>query len=248
MLAIRFDRTGGPEVLQLVEVPTPAPGPGEILIRHRAIGVNFSDLYPRSGQYPALYPVTLPGAVGLEAAGVVEAVGTGVTRFAPGDRAGYCLGPTGAYAQFNVVPEARAVRIPSGIEATVAAASMMKGMTARYLLKKTHPVKAGDVILLYAAAGGVGSIAAQWASALGATVIGVVGSERKVVAAKHNGCAHVIDSSREDIVARVREITNGVGVGVVYDSVGKDSFEASLNSLAPLGLRMHDSYTCIVIL
>ncbi|MGE0044357.1 MAG: quinone oxidoreductase [Hyphomonadaceae bacterium] len=232
MKAIRFERTGGPEVMTLADVDIPEPGPGEIRVRAAAIGVNFIDTYHRTG----LYPMALPSGLGLEAAGVVDAVGAGVTRFKEGDRAGYCSGPAGAYAEAHCVPAARAVTIPSGVSDAIAAASMLKGMTARYLLRKTFPVQPQQVAVIHAAAGGVGQIAVQWAKHLGAVVIAVVGSDDKAAIARELGAQHVIVSSREDIAARVREITNGEGAHVVYDAVGKDTFEASLNSLRPLGM------------
>lgn len=232
MKAIRFSGPGGPEVLTAEEVAPPAPGPGEILIRAGAIGVNFIDTYHRTG----LYPVPLPSGLGLEAAGVVEAVGAGVTRFNPGDRAGYCSGPIGAYAEAHVVPEGRAVAIPAGVSDDIAAAAMLKGMTARYLVKATFPLKAGEVCVVHAAAGGVGQILTQWAKHIGATVIAVAGGADKLAIAKALGADHLIDAKAEPIAARVREITGGRGADVVYDSVGKDTFEASLDSLRPMGL------------
>lgn len=232
MKAIRIAATGGPEVLSLEEVERPTPGPYDILIRHAAIGVNFIDTYHRTG----LYPVPLPTGLGLEGAGVVEAVGANVTRFSVGDRAGYCSGPLGAYAQGQVVPESRAVKLPQGVSDDIAAAAMLKGMTARYLLKRTFPLGAGDVAVVHAAAGGVGQILVQWGRALGATIIGVAGSAQKCEIATALGAQHVIDSSRENIAARVREITGGEGAHVSYDSVGKDTFQASLDSLRPLGM------------
>jgi NADPH:quinone reductase len=229
--AIRIEKTGGPEVMALAETPAPAPGAGEVLVRNTACGVNFIDCYQRSG----LYPVPLPGGLGLEAAGVVERLGDGVADFSIGDRVTF-TSILGAYAEFSVVPAARLLNLPEGVPDDVAASSLLKGMTARSLLKVTRPLKAGDTILWHAAAGGVGQIATQWAAHLGARVIGVVGSDAKAALAKANGCAEVIVSSREDIAAKVRELTNGEGVPVVYDSVGKDTFEASMNSLAPLGM------------
>jgi NADPH:quinone reductase len=232
MNAIRIAAHGGPEVLTLVEVETPSPGPGQVLIRHAAIGVNFIDTYHRSG----LYPVSLPSGLGMEAAGVVEAVGDGVTRFKVGDRAGYCTGPIGAYAEAHVVAADRAVALPAGISDAIAAAAMLKGMTARYLLRKTFPVNHQHTVLIHAAAGGVGQIAVQWAKHLGATVIAVAGGAEKCALARSLGADHTIDARAEDIAKRVREITGGEGADVVYDSVGKDTFEASLNSLKPLGM------------
>jgi NADPH2:quinone reductase len=232
MKAIRFAATGGPEVLSLDEVAEPKAGAGEIVIRQTAIGVNFIDTYHRTG----LYPVPLPSGLGLEGAGEVVAVGEGVTRFKAGDRAGFCSGPIGAYAELHAVNASRAVKLPSGVSDDIAAASMLKGMTARYLLKRTYPLKAGEVAIVHAAAGGVGQIAVQWARHLGAIVIAVVGSPDKAAIAVSLGAHHVIDTSREDIVKRVREITNGEGAHVSYDSVGKDTWMASLDSLRPLGM------------
>ena len=232
MLAIQILRTGGPEVLEPVELPRPAPGPGQILIRHEAIGLNFVDTYMRSG----LYPVTPPLVLGSEGAGVVEAVGEGVTRFRPGDRAAYGTGSLGAYAEYNVVPEDRAARLPEGIDPRTAAACMLKGMTAEYLLLRCFPVKAGDAILVWAASGGVGSILTQWAKSLGALVIGCVGAEDKAELARAQGCDHVILYKQEDVPARVRQITGGLGVRASYDGVGKASFEASLKSLGRRGV------------
>lgn len=232
MKAIRIAATGGPDVLAVEEIDRPTPGAGEILIRHAAVGVNFIDTYHRTG----LYPVPLPTGLGLEGAGVVEAIGEGVTRFAVGERAGYCSGPLGAYADFHAVPESRAVKLPAGMGDDIAAAAMLKGMTARYLLKRTFPIAPGDVAIVHAAAGGVGQILVQWGRALGATIVAVVGSAPKAEIATALGAHHVIDSSRENIAARVREITGGEGAHVSYDSVGKDTFQASLDSLRPLGM------------
>jgi NADPH2:quinone reductase len=233
MKAIRFARTGGPEVLALEDIDLP-PRAGEVRVRHTAIGVNFIDTYQRSG----LYPVSLPSGIGLEGAGVVEAVGEGVTAFQRGDRVAYCTGPLGAYAEANNVPADRLVKIPSGIADETAAASLLKGMTAQYLLKRTYPVQRGQTILFHAAAGGVGSIACQWAKHLGATVIGTVGSDEKVALAKANGCAHVLNTRGDGWSKRVREITDGAGVPVVYDSIGKDTFAGSLDCLAVRGMMV----------
>lgn len=232
MRAIRFAETGGPEVLRLEEVAQPEPGPGEIRIRQEAIGVNFIDTYHRTG----LYPVALPSGIGLEGAGMVEAVGEGVTRFQIGDRAGFCSGPIGAYAEAHLVPADRAVRLPETMSFDLAAASLLKGMTARYLLRKTFPVKPKDFVVLYAAAGGVGQIATQWAVHLGATVIAIVGSEEKAAIARSLGAQHALVQGRDDIVAEVRRISGGEGAAVVYDSVGRDTFHQSLDLLAPLGM------------
>jgi NADPH2:quinone reductase len=233
MRAIRFTAPGGPDVLSLQDTPLRAPAPGEIRIRHDAIGVNFIDTYHRSG----LYPVPLPSGLGLEGAGVVDAVGEGVDRFAVGDRAGYCTGPIGSYAEANVLPADRAVRLPASIGSDDAASCLLKGMTARYLLRATFPLKAGQVAVIHAAAGGVGQVAVQWAKHLGATVIAVVGSPAKADIASRLGADHVI-LSEEPLAERVKAITAGAGADVVYDSVGKDTFFASLDCLAPLGMMV----------
>ena len=232
MKAIQFARAGGPEVLTLENVELAPPRAGEIRVRHSAIGVNFIDIYQRSG----LYPVPLPSGLGLEGAGTVEAIGEGVTNFRVGDRAGYCTGPLGSYAEANNVSANRAVKLPAGITDEVAAASLLKGMTAQYLLKRTYAVRPGETIVFHAAAGGVGLIACQWAKHLGATVIGTVGSDAKVVLAEANGCAHVLNLRTEDWSKRVRELTGGNGVPVVYDSIGKETFDGSLNALAVRGM------------
>jgi NADPH2:quinone reductase len=226
--------TGGPDVLRWDVVELPAPAPGEARVRHTAIGVNFIDTYHRTG----LYPVALPAVLGSEAAGVVEAVGEGVTTVAKGDRVAYATGPMGSYAEARNVPAANLVRVPSGIDDQLAAASMLKGMTAQYLVRRTYAVKKGDTILVHAAAGGVGLILCQWAKHLGATVIGTVGSEEKAKLAREHGCDHVVLYRTEDVPARVRELTNGAGVPVVYDSVGKDTFASSLDCLRPRGLMV----------
>jgi NADPH2:quinone reductase len=231
MRRVQAREAGGSEVLEVVEVPTPTAGPGQILVRHEAIGLNFIDIYQRSG----LYPMTYPAPMGNEAAGVVAAIGEGVTRFKAGDRVAY-TGGQGAYADFNVVMAEKAVHIPDGVATDVAAASLLKGMTAEFLLHRTFHVKHGQVILVHAAAGGVGSILTQWAKAIGATVIGAVGSEAKAEVAKTQGCDHVILYDQDDVPAKVKEITGGKGVPVVYDSVGKATFDASLNSLARRGM------------
>jgi NADPH2:quinone reductase len=228
--AIRIERTGGPEVLRFVDVTVGPPGAGEARLRQTAIGVDFVDVYHRTG----LYPLSLPTGIGVEAAGVVEEVGAGVERVKPGDRVAYVAAP-GAYATERVVPADRLVRLPDSLGDTAAAGAWLKGLTAAALLLRTHPVQAGDTILVHAAAGGVGSILCQWARTLGATVIGVVSTEEKAVVARLLGCNHVVVSSREDFVARVREITGGRGLPVVYDSVGKATFEGSLDCLRPLG-------------
>lgn len=230
--AVRFSKTGGPEVLQLEEVAVGEPGPGEVRLRHTAIGVNFIDTYHRSG----LYPVPLPSGLGSEAAGVIELVGPGVTYLKPADRVAYAGGPVGSYCDERVLPAERLVSIPDGISDQQAAAMMLKGMTVQYLIRRTYEVKRGETILWHAAAGGVGLIACQWLKALGATVIGTVGSTEKAALAKAHGCDHTINYRQEDFARRVREITGGEGVPVVYDSVGKDTFLGSLDCLRPRGL------------
>ena len=232
MLAIQAARTGGPEVLEAVDLPVPAPGPGQILIRHEAIGLNFIDTYFRSG----LYPAKLPAVLGMEGAGIVEAVGEGVTRFQAGDRAAYGNGPMGAYAEFHVVSAERAVKLPDGIDSRTAAAAMLKGMTAEFLIRRCAPVRRGTTILVHAAAGGVGLILCQWAKALGARVIGTVGSQDKADLARANGCDEIILYRDEDVAARVKDLTDGKGVNIVFDGVGKDTFEASLASLRRRGI------------
>lgn len=233
MKAIRIESTGGPEVMALADAPLPEPGANQVRVRHHAIGVNFIDVYHRTG----LYKNALPMGLGLEAAGVVETVGAGVTRFKEGDRIAYSAGPIGAYAEANVVNETQAVKLPDSIAFDVAAASLLKGMTARFLLRKTFRVERGHDVVIHAAAGGVGQIAVQWAKHLGANVIAVVGSDAKAEIAKSLGADHTIITARDDIAKRVREITD-VGAHVVYDSVGKDTFEASLDSLRPLGMMV----------
>jgi NADPH2:quinone reductase len=232
MLAIQAERAGGPEVLSAVERPEPTPGPGQILIRQEAVGLNFIDTYQRSG----LYPIPFPSILGLEGAGVVETVGPGVTRFAVGDRAGYATGPLGAYSQAHVVPEGRAVRLPAGIDSRTAAASMLKGMTAEFLIRRCFPVAAGDAVLIHAAAGGVGLILAQWARSIGALVIGTAGSDAKAQMALDHGCDHVILYDREDVAKQVKTLTDGAGVRVVYDGVGAATLEGSLGSLGRRGM------------
>src|SRR5690242_13541704 len=230
--AIRFHATGGPEVLKWESVDVAAPGPGEVRVRNTAIGVNFIDTYQRSG----LYPLTLPSGLGTEAAGIVEAVGAGVQALSPGDRVASCTGPLGAYSTERLVPADKLVKLPDGIEDRTAAAMMLKGLTVQYLFRQTFPLKAGDTILFHAAAGGVGLIACQWARALGVTMIGTVSSDAKAALARESGCTHTIIYTRENFVERVREITGGKGVPVVYDSIGKDTFPASLDCLAPRGM------------
>ncbi|WP_411288071.1 quinone oxidoreductase family protein [Phenylobacterium sp.] len=231
MRAVRFERTGGPEVLDLVDIETPAPGPGQVLIRHQAIGINFIDTYQRSG----LYPVRLPSPLGGEAAGVVEAVGEGVTRFRVGDLAAYA-GGLGAYAELNVLPAGRCVKPPPSVDARTAAAALLKGMTVEFLLTRCHAVQAGEIILVHAAAGGVGQIMVQWAKALGAEVIATVGSHDKADRARSLGADHVILYRTEDVAAEVKRITGGKGVPVAYDSVGAATFDGTLGSLARRGL------------
>ncbi len=229
---VQFSKAGGPEVLEVVEVDVPAPGAGEVTLRQTAVGLNFIDTYHRTG----LYPLPLPSGIGLEAAGVVEAVGEGVSGLSEGDRVAYGAGPIGAYAQKRNMPANRVTKVPDTIDDETAAAMMLKGMTVRYLLRETYEVQAGDTILFHAIAGGVGLIACQWAKALGATVIGTTSSEEKANLAREHGCDHVIDYTSEDVAARVRDITDGAGVPVVYDGVGAATVEASLDSLAPRGL------------
>lgn len=231
--AIMIDQYGGPEVLEWKEIPISAPGPGEALVRQTAVGLNFIDIYHRRGLYPL---PSLPAVLGSEAAGRVEAVGPGVTEIAAGDRVAYAGGPIGAYTEARVIPAHRLVKLPEGISDPQAAAMMLKGMTAEYLLRRAFMVKPGDTILFHAAAGGVGMIACQWAKQLGATVIGTVGSRKKAALAAAHGCDHVIVTGEEDFVSRVREITRGEGVPVVYDSVGKDTFLKSLDCLRPRGM------------
>ncbi len=232
MLAIQAERAGGPEVLAAVELPVPTPGPGQVLVRHKAIGLNFIDTYHRSG----LYPLKMPAVLGQEGAGLVEAVGEGVTRFAAGDRVAYGTGPMGAYAEAHVVPEGRLVRLPAAVSFESAAAAMLKGMTTEFLIRRCYPVKAGETILVHAAAGGVGGLMTQWAKHLGARVIGTVGSEDKAALVRDQGCDEVILYRTEDVAARVKAITGGKGVPVVYDGVGAATFEGSLASLARRGV------------
>ncbi len=233
--AIQITAFGGPEQLQLVDLAVGEPGPGEIRIRHEACGLNYIDVYQRTG----LYPLPLPLTLGMEGAGTVEAVGEGVTHLRVGDRAAYASQPPGAYCERRVMPAKCVVQLPEGIAFDTAAGMMLKSLTAQYLLNKTRPVEgleSGDFVLFHAAAGGVGLIACQWAKALGLQLIGTAGSAAKCQLALEHGAAHAIDYSREDFVARVKEITGGKGVKVVYDSVGKDTFEKSLDCLRPFGL------------
>jgi NADPH2:quinone reductase len=230
--AIRLHETGGPEKLVWEEVPVPSPKPGEALVRHAAVGLNFIDIYFRTGLYKV---PSLPAVIGMEAAGTVEAVGEGVEDLKPGDRVAYAMGPIGAYSQLRTIRADVLVKLPDDIPSETAAAMMLQGLTAQYLLRRTHKLQAGETILVHAAAGGVGLILTQWAKALGATVIGTVGSEAKAEIARAHGCDHVILST-DDIAARVSEITHGARLPVVYDSIGRDTFAASLDCLAPYGL------------
>src|SRR6185437_4091589 len=233
--AVRFHKTGGPEVLQWEEVDVPAPGPGELQIRHKAVGLNYIDTYHRTG----LYPMALPSGIGLEAAGVVEAVGSGVAELKPGERVAYCNGPIGAYSELKNHPAERCVKLPEGIGFEQAACMMLQGLTVQYLLRRLHVVpKAGDTVLFHAAAGGVGLIACQRAKALGLHVIGTVSSEEKAKLARDNGCTHTVIYTREDFVARVNEITGAKKVPIVYDGVGKDTFLKSLDCLQGRGLMV----------
>ena len=232
--AIRFHRTGGPEVLCLEDIEVGQPAPGEARVRHHAVGLNFIDTYHRSG----LYPLPLPSGIGLEGAGVVEAVGDGVRDIAVGDRVAYAGGPVGAYSEVRCLPAERLLKLPAALSFDTGAAMMLQGLTSAYLLRSTYRVQPGDAVLIHAAAGGVGLIACQWAKALGATVIGTVSSEAKAELAKRHGCDHVIFYTREDVAKRVREITSGEGVAVVYDGVGKDTFIGSLDSLRMRGVMV----------
>ena len=230
--AIRIHQTGGPEVLSWEEVDVQAPAAGEATVLHHAVGLNFIDTYHRTG----LYPLPLPAGIGLEGAGVVEAVGPDVSEVKVGDRIAYAGGPVGSYAEVRNIPAHRLLKLPDAIAFNTAAAMMLQGLTAAYLLRRTYRVQPGDVVLIHAAAGGVGLIACQWAKVLGATVIGTVGSPAKAELARAHGCDHVINYSTENFTQRVREITGGEGVPVVYDGVGKDTFMGSLDSLRPLGM------------
>lgn len=230
--AIQIAETGGPDVMRLMDIDVPPPGKGEIQLRQTAIGLNYIDTYHRSG----LYALPLPTGIGMEAAGVVEAVGEGVKGFKPGDRAAYGLGPRGAYAFVRNIPAVRVVKLPKAIGDETAAGMMLKGLTVRALLRSVYKVKRGETILFHAAAGGVGVIFTQWAKALGVKVIGTVGSDEKIAVAKAHGCAHVINYRTEDVVKRVKEITGGAGLPVVYDGVGKSTFMTSLDCLRPRGL------------
>ena len=232
MKGIRLAANGGPEVLDLVDLPDPVPGPGQVLVRQTAIGVNYIDTYHRSG----LYPLRLPSGLGMEGAGEVVAAGEGVTRFAPGDRVAFASGPIGAYAELHAVDAARAVAIPGGVDDRTAAAALLKGMTAEFLLRRCRPVARGETILIHAAAGGVGQIMVQWAKALGAVVIATAGNATKAARVRDLGADHVIVYGEQDVAAEVRRITGGAGVPVAYDSVGAATFEGTLASLARRGV------------
>ncbi|WKG10773.1 quinone oxidoreductase [Nocardia sp. PE-7] len=229
--AIRFAETGGPDVMRWESTEVGAPGPGEVRIRHEAVGLNFADTYFRTG----LYPAALPAGLGVEGAGVVEAVGPGVD-FAAGDRVTYTGSPLGAYSTERIMPAEHLIPLPDGIAFDTAAATTMRGLTTAYLLRRIHPLRAGDTVLLHAAAGGVGQLFTQWAKLLGVSVIGTVSSEEKAAVARANGCDHVVIYTREDVATRVREITDGAGVPVVYDSIGKTTYQSSLDSLARRGM------------
>jgi NADPH2:quinone reductase len=235
--AVRIEQHGGPEQLKIADVSVGDPGPGEIRIRHHAVGLNFIDVYHRTG----LYQLPMPATLGMEAAGVVEAVGEGVTHLKPGDRAAYASQPPGSYCELRVMPAKCVCKLPDAIDFDTAAAMMLKGLTAQYLLKRTQPqggLKEGDFVLFHAAAGGVGLIACQWARAMGLQLIGTAGSDAKCALAKEHGAAHVINYAKEDFLARVKDITGGRGVKVVYDSVGKDTWDKSLDCLQPFGLMV----------
>lgn len=232
--AIRINAVGGPEVMEYVDVEVGEPGPGEARVRHMACGLNYIDVYFRTG----VYPQPLPAGLGMEAAGVVEAVGAGVTHIKAGDRVAYAGRPPGAYAEARVMPAAPLVRLPQSIDFETGAAMMLQGLTVQYLFRRTFPLRGGETILFHAAAGGVGLIACQWARALGVTMIGTVGSDEKAALARAHGCTHTINYNTENFVERVKEITGGKGVPVVYDSIGKDTFIGSLDCLAPLGMMV----------
>ncbi|MGD1880402.1 MAG: quinone oxidoreductase [Kiloniellaceae bacterium] len=232
--AIRIHEPGGPEVLRYEDVEVPAPGAGEVLLQQKACGLNYIDVYQRMGVYPLSYPAT----IGMEGMGVVKAVGEGVSAFKPGDRVAYADNPPGAYAEARVMPWDRLVKLPDDIDDQTAAAMMLQGMTVEYLIRRTFKVNKGDTVLFHAAAGGVGLIACQWLNHIGATVIGTVGSKEKAELAKAHGCHHTINYRSEDFVTRVKELTDGKGVPVVYDSVGKDTFDGSLDCLQPRGMMV----------
>ena len=232
--AIRMFKTGGPEVMEWVDVEVGLPGPNEVRIKHEAVGLNYIDVYFRVG----MYPQPLPASLGMEGAGVVESVGPGVTHVKVGDRVAYAGRPPGAYSQVRLMPAETLVKLPDAISFEQGAAMMLQGLTVQYLLNDSYQVKPGDVVLFHAAAGGVGLIACQWLKALGATVIGTVGSEEKAALAKAHGCDHTINYNKENFVERTRELTNGKGVPVVYDSIGKDTFMQSLDCLSPRGMMV----------
>jgi NADPH:quinone reductase len=232
--AIRLNQVGGPEVMEYVDVEVGDPGPGEARVRQMACGLNYIDVYFRTGAYPQ----ALPAGLGMEGAGVVEAVGEGVTHVKPGDRVAYAGFPPGSYAELRVMPAAPLVKLPESIDFETGAAMMLQGLTVQYLFRRTFPLKGGETILFHAAAGGVGLIACQWARALGVTMIGTVGSDEKAALAKAHGCTHTINYNRENFVERVKEITGGKGVPVVYDSIGKDTFTGSLDCLSPMGMMV----------
>lgn len=230
--AIRIHEQGGPEVMKWEQVDVAAPGPGQITVAHKAVGLNYIDCYHRSG----LYPLPMPAGIGMEGAGIVEAVGDSVKSVNTGDRVAYAAGPPGSYAEKRVIEAAKVVKLPDNISDETAAAMMLQGMTAEYLIRRTYAVKPGDTVLFHAAAGGVGLIACQWLKQIGATVIGTVGSDEKAAIAKAHGCDHPIVYTRENFAERVREITDGKGVPVVYDSIGNDTYLGTLDCLAPRGL------------
>lgn len=231
--AIRIHEPGGPEVLRWEEVSVGDPGPGEVRLRQTAVGLNYIDVYHRSGLYPL---PALPAVIGMEGAGVVEAVGADAAELKEGDRVAYAAPPPGSYAEARLMPADRLIKLPDTIDDRQAAAMMLQGMTVQYLIRRTYPVMKGETVLFHAAAGGVGLIACQWLKHLGATVIGTVGSDEKAELARAHGCTHTIDYRREDFAAKVKDLTNGAGVPVVYDSVGQDTFEGSLKCLQPMGL------------
>ncbi|MBC3863732.1 quinone oxidoreductase [Undibacterium jejuense] len=232
--AVRMLEVGGPDVMRYEDIELGTPGPGEALVRHKACGLNYIDVYFRTG----LYPQTLPAGLGMEAAGIVEAIGAGVSYVAVGDRVAYAGRPIGAYAEARIMPVDNLVRLPDSISFDTAAAMMLQGLTVQYLFHRTFPLQGGETILFHAAAGGVGLIACQWARAIGVTMIGTVGSDEKAALAREHGCTHVINYNTENFVQRVKEITEGKGVPVVYDSIGKDTFTGSLDCLAPLGMMV----------
>lgn len=232
--AIRIFKTGGPEVMEYVDVEVGEPGPGEARVRQAACGLNYIDVYFRTGAYPQ----PLPGGIGMEGAGVVEAVGEGVSHVKPGDRVAYAARPPGAYAELRIMPAAGLVKLPESIDFDTAAAMMLQGLTVQYLFRRTFPLRGGETILFHAAAGGVGLIACQWARALGVKMIGTVGSDEKAELARAHGCTHTINYNKENFVERVKEITGGQGVPVVYDSIGKDTFTGSLDCLSPLSMMV----------